>query len=444
MGSISGLGRLIPNKVAASSFVLIAGILLVAANLRAPITGIAPILEHIIDTFTLSRTQAGMLTTLPLIAFAVASPMAASLARKIGIESAVFIALIFIAAGIGLRLIDSVWMLYIATAVIGVGIAIGNVLLPSLIKRDFPARVAMMTSCYVLAMGIFSGGFSALVTPLANNKWLHWQGALGVFGVITLVSIVLWLPRLKTRTMPDAALANQTEQTDSDSVGVDAGDGASADKAMAECAAADSAAADRVKPHTAKPSRVWHFSLAWQVTIFLGLNSFMTYVLIGWLPNILVEAGYSQVYAGVLHGWLQFASAVPGFVLIPILARLKDQRIPAVVISLLGAISLLGLLFAPQFAFVWTVLVGFSSGGCFILGLSFISFRSQNALQAASLSGMAQAFGYCLAAVGPMLAGYLYSSLGNWSGSLWMCALASVCCALVGLGCGRNRVLPHF
>ncbi|ABG40428.1 major facilitator superfamily MFS_1 [Paraglaciecola sp. T6c] len=434
MGSISGLGRLIPNKIVASSVVLIAGILLVAANLRAPITGIAPILEQIIHTFTLSSTQAGMLTTLPLIAFAVASPMAASLARKIGIESAVFIALIFIATGIGLRLIDSVWMLYMATAVIGVGIAIGNVLLPSLIKRDFPAMVAMMTSCYVLAMGIFSGGFSALVTPLASMKWLQWQGALGVFGLVTLVSIVLWLPRLKTRTMPDAALTNPTEQTNAGSAGIDSADSEQA----------NGAAANRVPPHTAKPSRVWHFSLAWQVTIYLGLNSFMTYVLIGWLPNILVEAGYSQVYAGVLHGWLQFASAVPGFVLIPILARLKDQRVPAVVISLLGAISLLGLLYAPQFAFLWTVLVGFSSGGCFILGLSFISFRSQNALQAASLSGMAQAFGYCLAAVGPMLAGYLYSSLGNWSGSLWMCALASACCALVGLGCGRNRVLPHF
>ena len=411
MQLVSRIEQSAPSKIAASTFVLVLGILFVAANLRAPITGIAPILERIIHTFTLSNAQAGMLTTLPLIAFAVASTMAATLARKIGIEKAIFIALLLIGAGIGLRLIDSVWMLYIATAVIGVGIAIGNVLLPSLIKRDFATRVAMMTSCYVLAMGIFSGGFSALVTPLANLKGLNWQGALGLFSVITLVSIVLWLPRLTTRTMPDNG-------------------GVEPNKSGA--------------PHSAKLSKVWHFALAWQVTIFLGLNSFMTYVLIGWLPNVLVAAGYSQVYAGLLHGWLQFSSAIPGFVLIPILARLKDQRIPAVLISILGAVSILGLLYAPQFALIWTVLVGFSSGGCFILGLSFISFRSQNALQAASLSGMAQSFGYLLAAVGPMLAGYLYSSLGDWSGSLWMCAIACVCCAVVGLGCGRNKVLPHF
>lgn len=414
MQLVNRIERSAPRKIAASTFVLVLGILFVAANLRAPITSIAPVIEHIINTFTLSSAQAGMLTTLPLIAFALASPLAAKLARKIGIETAIFIALILIGAGIVLRLVDSMWMLYLATAVIGVGIAIGNVLLPSLIKRDFAARVTMMTSCYVLAMGIFSGGFSALVTPLANVRALQWQGALGIFGVVTLLSLLLWLPRLTKRTMPD----------DVSPAAIDL--------------------SNRVAPNSAKASKVWHFSLAWQVTLFLGLNSFMTYVLIGWLPNILVEAGYTRIYAGVLHGWLQFASAIPGFVLIPILARLKDQRVPAVTISLLGAVSILGLLYAPQFAFLWTVLIGFSSGGCFILGLSFISFRSQNALQAASLSGMAQSFGYSLAAIGPMLAGYLYSVFGSWSGSLWMCALACLLCAFVGLGCGRNKVLPHF
>ena len=409
MQFVKRLEGLTPSIIASSSFIFVLGIFFVAANLRAPITGIAPLLDKIIATFELSNTQAGMLTTLPLIAFAVSSPMAAKLARKIGIEGSLFIALLLIGGGINLRLMDSVWALYSATAIIGVGIAIGNVLLPSLIKRDFAARVAVMTSCYVLAMGIFSGGFSAIVTPLANIEALDWQGALSVFSLITLVSLLLWVPRLRFQTMPDVRGA--------DISGIPGG-------------------------NPLKTSKVWHFPLAWQVTIFLGLNSFMTYILIGWLPNILVEAGHTPEYAGVLHGWLQVASAVPGFVLIPLLPRLKDQRVPAVVMSILGSTSALGLLYAPQFALLWTILVGFSSGGCFILGLSFISFRSQDAMQAASLSGMAQSFGYSLAAIGPMLAGYMYSSLGNWSGGLWLCASASFCCAIVGLGCGRDKVLP--
>lgn len=429
MESVKRLGKTTPGVVASSSFILVLGILFIAANLRAPITAIAPLLDKIIAAFNLSNTQAGMLTTLPLIAFAISSPMAATLARKIGIEGSLFIALLLIGGGINLRMVDSVWALYTGTAIIGVGIAIGNVLLPSLIKRDFPARVAVMTSCYVLAMGVFSGGFSALVTPLATLKFLHWQGALGIFSLVTLFAIILWVPRLRSHTMLEYAspVTDDCKATVTDK-----------DSRQSPLAGVPS----QVLANSVSSNKVWHFPLAWQVTIFLGLNSFMTYILIGWLPNILVDGGHSPAYAGVLHGWLQVASAVPGFVLIPLLAKLKDQRVPAMMISLLGVISALGLLYVPQFALLWTILVGFSSGGCFILGLSFISFRTHDAIQAASLSGMAQSFGYSLAAIGPMLAGYLYSSQGNWSGSLWLCAGASAICGIVGLGCGRDNLVP--
>ena len=150
------------------NLLLVLGIFLIAASLRAPITGIAPVLEQIIDQFKLNASQAGMLTTLPLIAFAIASPMAASLAKKCGLEVSLFIALVLIGIGVVSRVIDSATVLFIGTAVIGVGIAIGNVLLPSLIKRDFPHKVAVMTSSYVLAMGIFGGSYSALIIPLAE------------------------------------------------------------------------------------------------------------------------------------------------------------------------------------------------------------------------------------------------------------------------------------
>ncbi len=170
-----------------STAILILGIIFIAANLRAPVTGLAPVLEQIILTFNLSPSQAGMLTTLPLIAFALASPMAASLAKKQGLEISLFIALILIGLGLASRLIDSMPMLYLGTAVIGIGIAIGNVLLPSLIKRDFPHKVAVMTSTYVLAMGIFGGSYAALIIPLAEYKSIGWQLALACYGLLTLV-----------------------------------------------------------------------------------------------------------------------------------------------------------------------------------------------------------------------------------------------------------------
>lgn len=389
-----------PTRSRLASIILVLGILLIAANLRGPITGIGPVLDQVINSFQLTASQAGMLTTLPLLAFAIASPMATTLAKKQGLEISLFIALLLIGLGLSTRLIDSVVVLYVGTAVIGVGIAIGNVLLPSLIKRDFPHKVAVMTSAYVLAMGVFAGSYSALLIPLAAYKDLGWQVALACYGLITLFSIIIWLPQLKLHTKPTK---------------------------------------DLTQSHT--KGKIWHHSIAWYVTLCLGLNSFFTYVMIAWLPNILMEGGHSAQQAGVLHGAFQMASAVPGIILIPLLSKLKDQRILALSLAILGFICALGLLYFPHFAFIWSTTLGFCAGAIFILGLSYISLRTHHSRQAASLSGMAQCVGYLLAAIGPMFAGALHSHFNSWAPVLWLCALASLLCGVFGYLGGRNVTL---
>lgn len=119
---------------------LIAGILMIATTLRVTFTGAAPLLDTIRLDYGLSTAQTGLLTTLPLLAFALVSPLAAGVARRIGMERSLFVALLLICAGIALRSLPSAALLFIGTAVIGCGIALGNVLLPGLIKRDFPGR----------------------------------------------------------------------------------------------------------------------------------------------------------------------------------------------------------------------------------------------------------------------------------------------------------------
>ncbi|MBB1279246.1 MFS transporter [Pseudoalteromonas sp. SR41-1] len=383
-----------------AGILLVLGILLIAANLRATFTGIAPVLEQIINHFGLSASQAGFLTTLPLIAFAVVSPMAATLAKKQGLERTLFVALLFILAGVAARVINTSAMLFVGTAIIGVGIAIANVLLPSLIKRDFPAKVALMTSAYVLTMGVVSGGFSTLVFPLSQLNGLGWQLALGSLALITLASIIVWMSQLSKHTKP-ASIAQHTDTSKS----------------------------------------VWRYLLAWQITLLLGLNSFLNYIIITWLPSILTETGHSATQAGAYHGAFQIATALPGLILIPLLAKLKDQSALSFILAMLSALSALGLLYMPSFAFVWTLMLGFCSGACFILGLSFISLRTDDSQQAASLSGMSQSVGYLLAAIGPMLAGALHTTTGSWSAPLWLCAIAGVLCALCGLGSGKNTTL---
>ncbi|MCU4677649.1 MFS transporter [Catenovulum sp. 2E275] len=382
--------------------ILVVGIILLAANLRAPITGIAPVLEQVIAFFQLTAAQAGLLTTLPLLGFALISPLAPKMAKKLGLETTLFVALILIGAGCLSRLLDAKSILFIGTAIIGVGIAIGNVLLPSLIKRDFPQQVALMTSAYVLSMGIVGGGFSALAIPITNWHQMGWQVTMASLSLLALIAMILWLPQLKYKTKPDSSALQSTNQ-----------------------------------------DKIWQHSLAWQVTFFLGSNSLFTYIIVGWLPSILIEAGYSAEKAGAIHGIFLIATAVPGLVLVPLLAKLKDQRIPAIILAGIAGVCSLGLIYFPQFAFLCTVIMGFSSGACFILGLSFISLRTNHSLQAASLSGMAQCVGYSLAATGPMLAGYFHGLNGSWDGALWICASANFLGAVMGIGCGRNITIPY-
>lgn len=379
---------------------LLAGILLIAANLRAPITGLAPVLAMIQADVGLGTVQAGVLTTLPLLAFALLSPVAPLLAQRIGLERALLAALVLISGGVAIRSAGPVPCLYGGTALIGAGIAVGNVLLPSLLKRDFPARIALVTSAYALAMGLAAAIASATVFPLASQYGLGWPGALASILVLPVAALVVWWPQLgrPAGTPPAAASA-------------------------------------RGRP-------IWRSALAWQVTLFMGLNSFIYYVMIGWLPSILTSSGHSAAQAGSLHGAMQLASALPGLLLGSVVPRLKDQRAVALGAALLLSLAFLGLLRLPAWAALWVACFGFGSGACIILSLSFMGLRTNSPAQAAALSGMAQSVGYLLAASGPPLVGLLRDASGGWSLPLALCLALTLVVAVLGTLAGRDARVP--
>ena len=376
---------------------LIAGILFIASTLRVTFTGAAPLLDAIRADYGLSTAQTGMLTTLPLLAFGLVSPLAAGVGRRLGIERSLLVALVLICLGIGLRSLPSTALLFGGTAIIGCGIALGNVLLPGLIKRDFSQHVARMTGAYSITMGGAAALGSAMVVPLALAGF-GWHGALLMLMVFPLLALLVWLPQ--TRKTATAPLT---------------GSGAMHNRG------------------------IWRSALAWQVTLFLGINSLVYYVIIGWLPAILQSLGYSEAQAGSLHGLLQLATAAPGLAIPLILHRLKDQRAIAVIVALMCAISACGLWFWPGQAVVWTLIFGFGSGATMILGLTFIGLRANSAHQAAALSGMAQTIGYLLAACGPPLMGKIHDANGDWQIPLLAVALISVVMALFGALAGRDR-----
>ena len=185
------------------------------------------------------------------------------------------------------------------------------------------------------------------------------------------------------------------------------------------------------------------FSLGLAIDLFLGLNSFVTYIIIGWLPSMLMDAGYSEVEAGFNAGLLQLATALPAIALIPIMGKLKNQSLLAFGTALIALTGILGLLLLPQFATVWVLVFGFGRGAGFIVGLSCISHRTHHTHQAAALSGMTQCVGYLLAATGPIFIGYVHDTTGSWSLPLILCAVSCVLCSIFGLLAGRDRTLEH-
>ena len=379
---------------------LILGILCIAMALRAPITGVPPLIGMIREQLGLTSTAAGMLITLPLLAFAVVSLFAAGLARRHGLERTLFGAMVLIAIGIVVRTQGAAGGLYVGTAIIGSGIAIGNVLLPSLLKRDFPQRVAGLTSAYVLTMSIAAGVASAIAIPLAGLSWGlavdGWRFSTLCLLVLPVASMLLWLPQLASHTPPASTTA-----------------------------------------HAPHGGRLWHSPLAWQVTLYLGINSFVFYVGVSWLPAILRDAGYSAERAGSLHGLLQLMSAGPALFLAPVVRRLKDQRGAAFCAAASSLVAFVGLIAVPGWATAWIVLLGLGTGGGIILGLAFVGLRARHAQQAAALSGMAQCVGYLFAASGPALMGALHDRLGGWSVALGLCAALCVAMAVIGLYAGR-------
>ncbi len=380
-----------------NKLLLIVGILFIAATLRVTFTGIAPLLDAIRAEYQLTTAQTGLLTTLPLLAFGLVSPLAAGVARRFGIERSLLLAMVIICLGIGLRSLPSAAWLYIGTALIGCGIALGNVLLPRLIKRDFSGHVARMTGAYSITMGAAAAAGSAMVVPLALAGF-GWRGALLLLMVFPLLALLLWLPQARRQAT--------TPMT---------GSGAAHNRG------------------------IWRSALAWQVTLFLGINSLVYYVIVGWLPAILQSMGYSEAQAGSLHGLLQLATAAPGLAIPLVLHRLKDQRGIAVLVALMCVVSTLGLWLLPGQAVIWTLIFGFGSGATMILGLTFIGLRASSAHQAAALSGMAQTIGYLLAACGPPLIGKIHDAYGDWHIPLIIVALIAVVMALFGALAGRAR-----
>jgi CP family cyanate transporter-like MFS transporter len=400
-------GKKSPQTVASGrprfqSFLFVLGILLLAANLRPALTGVAPLIGHIRADTGISNGAAGLLTTLPLLAFALLSPVAPRVARRFGLEGVLLASLLVLAAGILLRWVGTVAALFLGTAILGAAIAFGNVLLPGLVKREFPERAGLMTSVYSTSLGISAAFAAGVSVPLTKLDGIGWRGALAVWALPAFLACVAWLPQLGRRDLPTSTSG----------------------------------------PNSPAIRDLWRSPLAWQVTLFMGLQSLGYYVTLTWLPEILQDGGMGAARAGWMLGLSQ-AVAILAMFSAPVLAeRRPSQRGVVVVAVLLAGAGALGLLVAgTAAAALWVVLLGLGQGASFSLALAFFALRSPDPPHAATLSGMAQSVGYLLAAAGPFLFGVLRDATGAWTVPLVLLLAIMACLLIAGLGAARDTQL---
>ncbi|WP_374829938.1 CynX/NimT family MFS transporter [Paenochrobactrum pullorum] len=370
-------------------------LVLIAFNLRPVFSSFSALLPEIVATTGMSTFTAGLLTTLPVLCLGVFAPLAPRLAQQIGVEKTLFLVMFFLFIATLMRGLGTLPFLFMGSALAGACIAVGNVLLPGVVKRDFPDQAAIMTGLYTMALCGGAAAAAGMTVPVKNLLNGSWQWALAFWGLPALLVLLIWLPQ---------SFRNNHHSRGS---------------------------------HI-RVTGLWRDKLAWQVTFFMGLQSALAYIVFGWMSPILRERGLSGEAAGLIVS-ISIMAQVVACLLIPSLAmRFKTQSLLNVLLYVCAVAGLLGLLYAPlSGAWGWAVIQGIGQGGLIAAAMIMIVLRSKDALIAAHLSGMAQCVGYSMAAFGPLLMGMIHSLTGSfiWSGVLLMAI--GIGGAYAGWGAGR-------
>lgn len=353
---------------------LVLAIVLAALNLRTAATSVGPLLDEVRAGLGMSSAMAGLLTTLPVLCFAGFGSLAPILARRFGASLTLLGAFLLTALGMIARaMAGEVWAFLAATVFALAGGAIGNVLIPVLVKRWFPDRLGVMTTLYTttLAVGMTLG--AALAVPIARHSGAGWRLGLGGWALLAMLGALPW-------------------------VGLRHGRVASAD---------------------GRPDRLVRTllrdRLAWALAVFFATQSTQAYVFFGWLPAIFRDDGVSASTAGLLLAFLSGLSVPVSLVVSPLTARYRDQRVLVLVLIACSTAGVVGMLLRPAAgAWLWALLLGVGAG-CFPVALTMITVKTRTAADTVALSAFTQGLGYLMSGIGPLAFGVLHGLTHGWT-----------------------------
>lgn len=384
--------------MAAGGGALVAAVVLAALNMRPVVNSVGPVLGDIRDDLGTSALWAGVLTMLPVLCFSAAGLAAPWLARRLGLGRTIAVALGVLTVGTAVRVLDGPTVMLAGTLAACAGIALANVLIPVVIKGSFPARIGVMTGLYSAALQ-GGGALGSAGTPFLADLLGSWRPALASWAVLAALAWLFWMLGAKR---------------------------------IESIRPAESSRGPGIRG-------LLHNRLAWTVTVFFGCQSFLAYVVFGWLPEVFIDNGVSQRAAGLLVGLVSVLAVPVSLFIVPLAANRRSQSGWIVAMGVTGIAGMFGLLLAPAAAPVlWSLCVGFGLSA-FSMALAVIALRARDAETTASLSGMAQGIGYLFAGLGPLLFGVLHDVTGSWTGP-WLMVLAVYSVQVVaGALAGRDR-----
>ncbi|MBQ9941776.1 MAG: MFS transporter, partial [Christensenellaceae bacterium] len=395
-----------------SSLLLAAAVLLMAMNMRGNITAIGVLATELQQAFSLSSAATGLLTSLPVFSFAAFSSLVPLISTRIGNDRCALLGMGILFIGLAARSLLGVAGLFLGMLLVGAGICCLNVLIPSIIKQNFPLHMGIITGLYNVALSLSSAVATSISVPLSNS--LGWQVSLGAWMLLCAASMLLWLLQMSIRKKSAApSLSGEVLQ---------------------EREQISSAPKGSMRTLLRSP-------LAWQVAACMGLQSFVWYGLSAWLPTIFQEKGITAEVAGYLSTFL-LIFCLPTNMLVPILAnRLRNQRALSAIcygFYVLGAL-LLWLCPPGPMAFVASAIMGLGCGTGVPMAICFITLRSSSVGQASQLSGISQTLGYSLATVSPTVMGALHDLTHSWAVPMIALICAGICMILCGQLAGRDR-----
>lgn len=381
---------------------IMATVIILGLSLRIPILSVAPLLDMIVSELDLSAATAGWLSTIPVLCFGTVALISPTLTRRWGMDAILLAMFSILLFGLLVRTVSSVPLLFGGTVLVGAGIAVSNVILPGFIKREAPNHVGPMTALYSAAISA-SGAIGAGATiPIMNALDLDWRGALRWPAVVVIAGILILIPwQVGARRGRKLRAAERPR-------GVN----------------------------------IWRNKVAWYVTGYMGMQSFLFFSATGWLAVYLISEGMSEQQAGFMLS-LSPLLGVGGSFIAPLLVHKRsDQRWLVWVSSVLCAIGLAGMTWLPMTGTIlWVAAFGFGSGMTLSIALTYIGLRTPDAHHAGELSMMAQAVGYSIAAIGPILVGFANDLVGNWQVPFGLILLSVIPLTLVGLGGGKARLV---